>query len=284
MPVGSGTSTGGSQISLREYKDLVRGYLRDWDYEDAVQATISDSATAVTVRDGAKFAADDIIQIEAESVLVTLVATNTLTIVRGWRGTAITTHVAGAQILKGINWTDAQLADWINESFGIIYPDMYVRDTTTLTGSSTTYDYVLPAAITESNQIESIEAQYGADLSRLKVWSGGVTIRGEPPELYLPAGLSGYTLTVTYTKPFDTLAGDNDRTTLPTRAKLLPVYYTAARALEQREALRCRYDAYAVVQDERVVTAGQQIVTGKYYYQLFNNLLSRVKMSQRGKA
>ena len=55
--------------------------------------------TGVDVVDGALFAADDVIQIDAEIMTVDSVASNTLTVTRAARGTTGATHVNGAGIV-----------------------------------------------------------------------------------------------------------------------------------------------------------------------------------------
>lgn len=281
MPVGTGTTTSiGAQVSLREYKDQVRVYLQDWKYEDRLQAAITDTSTTITVLDGTHFGANSIAWMGDEAVRVVSVSGNEVTIIRAWRGTQAAAHAAGVSVFKGVIWTNAQFADWVNESFAVMYPSLYQRTTATLTGSSTDYTYALPAAITERSQIEKVEMAYGTSLPITTL--RGITLTGEPPELYIPADLSGYDLTLTYTYPFDTLTADNDCTNIPVKAKLLPVYYAAARAMEQREALRSRFDTYATVQNERTTREGQNIATGSYYFKLFNSLLDSVRMPRRG--
>lgn len=281
MVYSNATTSGGCQISLQEYCDLVRWELEDWDYEDSLQSALDDSTTSVSVIDYTQFGVGDIIQIGTEMMYVSAADSNPITVRRGWRRTSAQSHPVNSTILSHTKWTDAQLKRWINESFGVMYPSLYVRATTSLTGSSTDYDYTLPADITEFSQIEKVEAQYGSNDQRYSVTK--VEIRSEPPALYIPRALSGFTLTVIYTKPFDPLDSDDERTTLPTRAQYLPVYYAASLAIEQKEGPRSRYDAFVPKQDEFSVREGQQLQTGSYYYKnRFDRLLAQVKMPQRG--
>lgn len=270
--------------SLRQYKDWVRDYLKDWDYEDVTASDMTAGSTTFTVlRDSTQFVAGDVIHMDDEIMLVTNVAAGTITVKRGWRGTTAAAHATGSRVFKGINWPDSQLALWINESFANIYPAIYGSTSTTLTGSSSSYDYALPAAITDSRQLECLEAKYGSEAGRYEVSPTEMRLRGAPGAyyLYIPRDLSGFTMTLYYNTPLSQLTSDASTTTLSDDAKLLPVYYTAARALEQREPHRLRYDAYSVAQDERLVQAGLQIQSGRHYWQLFNTLLDRVRMPVR---
>jgi len=275
----------GAQVSLAEYANLVRDYLNDWEYEDRLQAYIDASTTSVTVLDGTKFDDSDIIQIGNEYMLVSSVSSNTLTVRRGWRRSTAAVHNADDTILRSTTWTDAQLKDWINESFYIIYPWLYTRAEEDLTGSGSTYDYTLNSDITEVSQVERVEVNYSSSDTRTVVRGKLIRLRddGSSIKMYIPAYLSGYTLTVTYIKPFPTLTDDNDKSTIPLRAKLLPVYYAASRALEQREALRSRYDGYEVTQNERMVREGQQQETGRYYWGLFEKLREECRMPPPGR-
>ena len=205
MPVGSGASTiSGSQVSLRDYVSLVRDHLEDWEYEDRLSSTLTDSATTATVPNGMKYAAGNIIQIDSEYIEVTAVNTNTLTIRRGWRESSATAHSTGAAMLRGAGWSDDLIEDWVNESFAIMYPYLYIRQTTTLTGSSTDLSYDLPADLTESSQVEWVTAAYGTGNTEPMIVD--CSIRSEPPILYIPRALSGYTLTLQYIKPFPQLS------------------------------------------------------------------------------
>lgn len=268
-------------VTLQELINRTRDYLADWEYEDRLNAIINNSQTTLVVtHDGSRFASGDIIQIESEMMYVQSVSTNTLTVRRGWRRTTAASHSSGVTVLRNTNWTDDQLKRWVNDSFGDMYPKMYVRQTSSLTGSSTTYDYSLPADLTESAQIEKVEAKYGATPARVEVASAQV--RGEPPALYVPHYLAGHTLTVTYIKPFGVLAALTDNCTLPSRAENLPVYFACARALEQNEVKRVRFDNYEVVQNERVAREGANINAGAYYSRLYSDLLNSVRMPHRG--
>lgn len=60
--------------------------------------TGSSAATAVAVSDGSKFTPDEVLTVEAERLLVTDVAGNTLTVRRAFDGTVLTSHAAGVPI------------------------------------------------------------------------------------------------------------------------------------------------------------------------------------------
>ena len=274
-----------SQITLPGLTKLARDYLNDWEYEDRLQSSLTDVATSVPVLDGTNFGAGDILQVDNEYMYVSSVSTNTLTVRRGWRNSTAVTHPNDATILRSTTWTDDQLKNWINESFYVIYPWLYVRSEQEITGSASTYDYSLESAVEEVSQVERVEAKYGSNDARTVIRGNLMRLRedGSTVKIYLPASMSGYTITVTYVKPFDILDSDAAESAIPTRAKLLPVYYTASRALEQREALRSRYDGYEVTQNERMVREGQQQAAGRYYWDLFTRLRHECRMPPPGR-
>lgn len=61
-------------------------------------AILTTGQTTCTVQNGSWFAINNVITIDAEQMLVTLVSSNTLTITRGYNGTTASTHSAGAQV------------------------------------------------------------------------------------------------------------------------------------------------------------------------------------------
>lgn len=279
MPVGSGTSLGGCQISLSSYVALCRDYLSDWEYEDRLQGSLSASAVTFDVLDGTRFSSGDLLQIDSEYLYVDSVSSNTLTVRRGWRGSTAAVHGDDAAVFRNLNWTDDQLRRWVNESFADMYPRLYIRQVGSLTGAASS-EYTLPADVTQRSQIEDVEVQFST--TRMPITAFRVV--DEPPELYVERNLVGYTLKVTYVKPFPALSSDDERTTLPETAKYLPVYYACARAMEQNEVKRIRFDSYEVTQDERVSREGSQLNAGRYYQNLYNQLLENVRMPTRGSA
>ncbi len=60
--------------------------------------TAQNSAVSVTVADGSGFAVDEVVLIESERMLIVDIAGNTLTVKRGWDGSVLAAHTAGADI------------------------------------------------------------------------------------------------------------------------------------------------------------------------------------------
>lgn len=61
--------------------------------------TYSNSDTTLTVADGTRFKAGDVIRIDTEQLYVSAVATNNLTVIRGYAGSTAATHADGSRVL-----------------------------------------------------------------------------------------------------------------------------------------------------------------------------------------
>jgi len=64
---------------------------------------LDDSETAVTVTDGTKFAAGQVIQIDSERMYVSSISTNDLTVTRGYQGTTAAIHNTGVTVARPDN-------------------------------------------------------------------------------------------------------------------------------------------------------------------------------------
>lgn len=122
-----------------------RRFLRDWPDQDTISASLTSSATSVTVTNGALFAANSPIEIENESMLVRSVSTNTLTVERGAFGSTAATHATGLPVLIRPAYFTVEILDAINQAIQACYPRIYqeVLDTT-LTIADAVYEYTVP--------------------------------------------------------------------------------------------------------------------------------------------
>jgi len=83
------------------------------------------SAVSVPVTTGSAYAVDEVIQIEAERMLVTSIAGNTLTVVRAWDGSVLAAHAAGVDVyaLTGVELDRGLLGTTaaVHENGAVIY-------------------------------------------------------------------------------------------------------------------------------------------------------------------
>lgn len=80
---------------------------------------------AVTVTTGTAYAVDEVLQVDAEQLLVTAITGNMLTVVRAWNGSVLAAHTAGADVyaLTGVELDRGQLGTTaaVHESGAAIY-------------------------------------------------------------------------------------------------------------------------------------------------------------------
>ncbi|MFF7096412.1 hypothetical protein ACFY9A_29055 [Streptomyces rubradiris] len=70
--------------------------------------TAQQNNVALTVADGADFAVDEVLLVESERMLIVDIAGNTLTVKRGWDGSVLAAHPAGASIYASRSLTVAR--------------------------------------------------------------------------------------------------------------------------------------------------------------------------------
>ena len=94
-----------------------------------IDGALSDTTgTSVTVDDGSIFTVSDMIQVDSEIFLITAIASNVLTVTRGYFGTTAATHLDDASILRPL----------ANIKFDTIIPRAYWRLKTQSGGVNTT--------------------------------------------------------------------------------------------------------------------------------------------------
>jgi hypothetical protein len=94
------STLGGSQKALSVYGvwGMHKNYSAAWATGSTLNGAITTTtATSVPVTSGTGYAAGNIIKVDAELMQITNVATNTLTVIRGWNGSAAATHLTLAQ-------------------------------------------------------------------------------------------------------------------------------------------------------------------------------------------
>ena len=114
--------------------------------QSTLSSSINNSVTSVTVADGTQFLTQSVIKIDSEEMLVTNIATNTLTVTRAFNGTTAASHTSGATVSGVItSWHHNQVAAEIKTI------EARLRDTTSGcsdAGSTDAYACNLSPAIT----------------------------------------------------------------------------------------------------------------------------------------
>jgi len=106
----------------------VRNKIKAWyEEQDAINdgTGISSSDTSVVVDDGTKFNKGDLIDVESETMLITNVSTNTLTVIRGHQGTTAATHADDTIVYRVNYWSQAEINEAIESAFEELHDQIY---------------------------------------------------------------------------------------------------------------------------------------------------------------
>lgn len=229
-------------MNRSECRAELRKRMRDWYTPDVLAAAIvSTAATTFAATLGEYYKKGKIVGIEDEEMLVRDVATNTVTVVRGWHGTTPATHVISTPVRIFNFFSDAELNSYINRAVKSLWPDVYGRDVDEqITLVSGTYKYEVPAEITDAlgviTDIERLtDDERGIPLP-FEVWGEYIYFKYAPD-----AGAR-----IKYIYPFPVPAADDDDIATPDASELVIL----EAQVSTWEAVMCDRDKY-----ERYVTS-----------------------------
>jgi hypothetical protein len=102
-------------IQQRVRDNLYSAVLNERPFAHLINGAVNNSVTTIAVDDGTNFAAGDIIEFlaDGEQCYVQVVATNNLTVIRGWNGTTAASQSDNEVILKNPRFTYKQIDDAI---------------------------------------------------------------------------------------------------------------------------------------------------------------------------
>lgn len=170
-------------MNRSECRAELRKRMRDWYTPDVLAAAIvSTTATTFTATLGEYYKKGRVISIEDEEMLVRDVATNTVTVVRGWHGTTPATHVINTPVRIFNFFSDAELNSYINRAVKSLWPDIYARGIDeSITLASSTYKYSVPTGITTARGVIT-DVEYLSDDGRatpmqFEVWGDYIYTR-----------------------------------------------------------------------------------------------------------
>lgn len=138
-------------ITAANIQDAVRlevysAQITERPYVCEINGSITDSGTSIVVDDGTPWAVQDIGEFDdGEQVLVTAVATNTLTVLRGWNGTTAAAQSDNAVFTQNPRFSRAQINQALDHVLDDLRPDLYDLETKTLTYDPTTTWYAFSA-------------------------------------------------------------------------------------------------------------------------------------------
>lgn len=247
----------------------VRRRVRDWPEADTITASMSSSATTVTVTDvdatyGPRYTINHLIEIDTETMRIRDVntGTNTLTLLRAVLGSTAATHTSGTRLLYNPHYPWVEILDLLNDGLDSLWPRFYqeVDDATSLTATSDDYDYTIPNVTGLSIPIPRIRKVLVRppgftewhDTRRFEI------IRGGTPQLRMLTNLSDNTeIRLLGYAPLPHLAsGDSTHAQLPYHADNLAVDWAVSVLLYEGESGRVRFDEGPIDDREQANQAG----------------------------
>lgn len=210
-PPGSGYPASMADFTFSDYENLVREALRDWGWEDSLNADITATALSLVINNTSFqiYTANRIIQIGDELIRVsddTISTTIACNGGRGAHGSVASAHKAGTIIRTGLAWSSQQLRGWINEAIDQLYDRLYIRETLPLAGTDNPYTYILPLDLTDSRQVESL---HYIDTIGRRHPIFAAEFEGSPLTMRVEFPLSAYQLILQYVRPYPFLAPDS---------------------------------------------------------------------------
>lgn len=266
----------------------VRRFVRDWPEFDEVTASVSSSATSLTVADATIYQTNWMIQVEREAMMVKSGSSGTtLNVRRAVAGTTATTHVTASRLLVRPRFLDQEILDAINGGLSAAFPMIYrkIVDETIATTAGA-YEYAIPDVSASEPYaipyISEVWLQEGSDLAfrRTKAFriirdegSPFIQFRRDQPAGAVVRILGFgpyYNLTTT-----DSLGLVGSRfEDFPVQAEELLVWYAAQSLLASGEAGRVSVDTGVIDDREQANRAGSSMAAANSLFQRFQIRLS----------
>ena len=155
----------------------VRQLLEDDPWETT--STTTGTGTTVAVPDGTKWAVGDIGEwsysgtVGGEQFLVQSIATNDLTVVRGYNGTTAESHSSGDRVVKNARYSTVQIADAVERVVSAMYPQIWKQVTSSITPDQTTVWFNSGLGATDAAGVIDLiraEQRYGGSSERVGIF------------------------------------------------------------------------------------------------------------------
>lgn len=261
-----------------------RRFMRDFPVaQDTLSASLAASATTATVVNGAQFPAtgNQVIEIDYEAILLKSVATNTLTVTRGYAGSTAASHTAASTVLIKPAFLTVEIIDALNSTKDEMYPLVYktVQDTS-LTADGVTYEFTIPNLDSVPMQhIWKIDLKQTGDPAYrgIDYWE---IRRGSTPKIKFRSPPPAGTLRVHGYGPFPdlTTSASTVDALFPANCERPLITGVAARLLASGEVGRVRSDVGARDDREAANRAGSSMSASTAMYQRFQFQLRNAAM------
>jgi hypothetical protein len=271
--------------SLQSFIDRTRRYMRDWQDQDALTASVASGGTTLSVADSSLYFVNEPIEIEQEEIIVrALPSGTTLTVKRGAFGSTAASHANGTTVLIKPRFLQLEIIDALNAGIDACFPLLYrpVVDES-ITFSTSTYEYNVPNMVSPAIPIPRIRRLSVKDTGdtafrEFKHWD---IIRGTTPKIKLrrlPS--SAGTLRIEGYGPFPhlSLLADTTDSLWPYNADRLLPLFAASELLGSGEALRVRTDTGAIDTREQATRVGASSAEANRLEARFQRALLAVAM------
>jgi len=227
----------------------VRRFVGDWPDLDVTTASLTNSATTVTVADTSIYGTNWLIQLDQEIMRVKTAPSlgTSLTVARGMQGTTAVSHSNSTSVLSRPAFSDQQMLDALNAGIDATFPYFYqaVEDSS-LIPDGMTYEFAVPNLASPSQPIPyitKIDLKVSGDLSYRQVDGRWEIRRGSAPVIKFRSPPAIGTLRVYGFGPFSHLGFTDSLPTLwPSWGEDPLVEFAAQKLLMSSEVARTRHD------------------------------------------
>lgn len=261
-----------------ELINMTRRFVRDWPDQDVLTASLSSTASVVSIADGTIYSKNWQLEFDQETVTTAAAGSGTTVAVRrAARGSTAASHATGTVVLIRPHFSALEILDALNASLTEMYPKVYkpVLDTS-LTTLANTFEYTVPnldgVPIPYLSKIE-LKASGTSDYVEVRGWS---VRRGATPKIqFRDVQETGATIRVHGFGPFAELAyPDSLSAQFPLNlVKALPVG-AASYLLASGEAGRVRADVLATDDREAANRTGSSMSAANALYNRFLRMVA----------
>lgn len=271
--------------TVAELVNRTRRFMKDWPDQDVITASVSSTATTLTVADATLYPKNFHLEIDNEIMTVSTTGLGTsVPVRRAALGSVAASHASQAVVLIQPHFELIEVIDALNYALQDSFPLLYKAVTdTSVTTTSGTFEYTIPnldgAPIQYISMIE-LKPTGETDYRMVRDWT---IKRGATPKLqFLWEPDSSAAVRIYGYSSFPDLAiGGSMDTQFPTRAVSTIVLGAASYLLASGEAGRVRADTGLVDQREQANRTGSALSVSNSLYQRFrsqlnNNLMPRL--------
>lgn len=267
-----------------------RRLLRDWPEQDVLTASLSSGGASMTVADGTRYSAQELIEIDQEVMRATAVGgATTVPLQRALRGSTAVSHASGVTVLMNPRFLSIEILDELNNAIDACFPRIYRPVSNDYTGLLTdTYEYTIPTVNgAPLPYISSIEVKEPGALSFMRRREFAIARDAISPYLEFRSALTaGGTIRINGYGPFAHLTAITDTLDafFPQNAESLLPLYAAGALLDSAEVARVRMDSGAMDNREQATAVTASSKQASKLQQRFYTQLERWAMPPPAKS